>query len=214
MLKGHAQTPETRRRISRGLARYRRRRKILAKTEPRDLARLKNSGTVTPALRPLLTIASEESGDIINALGGPAQVTPQQRALVEDLAAAGIALRATLMLFLQGAEGDHAARIGALVSVRRASLVCLGLNRVEHEVQDLRDYMLSHDAQTPPSATNEDASDVLVVPAEITTDNGSGSQDSRDAASKARDNGGGDGSGSSAGQTFPAAHPNEGNDPC
>ncbi len=212
MLKGHPQTPKTRERISRGLARYRRRRKILAKTEPRDLARLKNSGTVTPALRPLLTIASEESGDIINALGGPAQVTPQQRALVEDLAAAGIALRATLMLFLQGAEGDHAARIGALVSVRRASLVCLGINRVEHEVPSLSDYLASKDAQTPASATNGDTFDAVVEPPENASEGATSSPDSRVGTFRPRDNGGGAGSGSSA--VLPRTVAHEGGEPC
>ena len=219
MLKGGTVTPKTRDRISRGLARYRRRQKILATVGPRDLTRLEQSGTVTPALRPLLKIAGEESADLIDALGGPDQVTPQQRALVEDLAAAGIVLRATLMQYVQGAEGSHAQRIGTLVSVRRASLMALGLDRVANEVQDLSAYMASKDAQNarkPHSDANANTSDAEVVEPESATSatSGSGTTDSRSPASIGRDDGSGGGSGSSAGSTPSAAHAPEGDDPC
>lgn len=146
-------SPEWRRRVSEGTKRalaLRRERKFL---RPRDYDRYRREGLVVPQLAPLVEIAEQEAAEIITALGGPDDLTPQRRVIVEDLAAVGIALRAQLMLFLSGAEGEHASRIGTLASVRRASLTALGLERREREI-DLQAYLTQRTAENRSGATN------------------------------------------------------------
>ena len=137
----HPQTPETRERIRHGLHRYHIRKRQQAKVKPRDLARLERTGVVTPALRPLIKIATEEAVDLSDALGGQDKITPQQRILIEDLCATGIALRAMQSLFLQGCgDPDLASKIGTLAGARRASLTTLGLERISKKL-DLSAYL-------------------------------------------------------------------------
>ena len=66
-------------RVSSGLRRHHERRRQEARVRPRDLDRLQASGSVAPSLRPLLAIAGEEAIELIAALGGPDQISPQRR---------------------------------------------------------------------------------------------------------------------------------------
>jgi hypothetical protein len=142
--KGQKDTAQTRERLSaaqsRAHARRRERNRALALVAPRDLERLRRTGTVAPALQPLLDIAATESLELADALGGPEYLSAQQRLLIEDMAAVGIALRATLAAFLQqpGGDAELASKIGTLAATRRASVALLGLQRVARDiVEDL-----------------------------------------------------------------------------
>jgi hypothetical protein len=137
---GKPHTSESRRRISRGLRRYHQRKREAARVRPRDLQRLRKSGTVSESLRPLLEIAEQESSELLEALGGVEHVSPQRRVLVEDAVAVGMVLRAELARYLQAGDADAGARVGSLANARRASLAALGLERHAREV-DLQAYL-------------------------------------------------------------------------
>jgi len=156
----HPQTLETREKIRHGLHRYHLRKRQLAEVKPRDLARLERTGVVARALRPLIAIATEEAEGLTIALGGPDRVTPQQRILIEDLCATGIALRACTALFLKEPDPDIASKIGTLTGARRSSLALLGLERHELDVPSLSEYLQAKSAsQDPAEATNADTPD-------------------------------------------------------
>ncbi len=61
---------ETRRRISHGLRRYNERKRLAARIRPRDLVRLRDSGSVAESLRPILDLAENEMAETIASLGG------------------------------------------------------------------------------------------------------------------------------------------------
>jgi hypothetical protein len=86
-------SPEWRARTGAGVRRANERRREAARVRPRDLQRLRRSGSVAPALRPLLDIAETEAVELMDSLGGPDRVTPQRRILVEDVTAVGMVLR-------------------------------------------------------------------------------------------------------------------------
>ena len=134
-------SPEWRERVSRGVKRGQHRRRERLRARPRDLDRLRSEGLVTESLRPLVAVAEEEAVEIFEALGGADRVTPQKRIIIEDLCAVGIALRGTLALFLQSNDPELASRIATLAGARRASLVALGLERLEKEI-DLKTYLV------------------------------------------------------------------------
>jgi hypothetical protein len=174
----HPQTPDARARISHGLKRYHDRQRKVAEVSPRDLRRLEKSGTVAEALRPLLPIAAEEAYELTEALGGPEAVSPQRRMIIEDLAAMGITLRATLALFLQSSDSELVSKISALASARRASLQALGLERISKEL-DLTTYLAQKAAENradgadgangdnpdaQPASTDEDTAGVATRP--------------------------------------------------
>jgi hypothetical protein len=149
---------EHRARISHGLRRYHELRREAAKLRPRDLDRLRSSGTVIPALRPLLDLADLDAQEIMTALGGLDDVSPMRRQLVEDVIALGIAMRATTAAYLQTGDGELASRLATLANARRQNLVTLGLEHTEREIT-LRDYLVSkgetpHNGASAASATN------------------------------------------------------------
>ena len=131
---------EWRQRVSRGAKRGIRRRKERLRTRPRDLERLRAEGLVTESLRPLAAIAEDECFDLIHALGGVDQITPQRRAIVEDVARVGLVLRAELARYVESRDPDCGARVGSLANSRRSSLVALGLERLEREI-NLKEYL-------------------------------------------------------------------------
>jgi len=140
-------SPEWRERVSAGLRRYHERRRKVAQVAPRDLARLARDGELAPSLRPLLPIAAEEAYELTEALGGLASVSPQRRAIIEDIVAVGIVLRATLARFLQTRDHELGSKVGTLASARRASLQALGLERVAKEL-DLSTYLAQKAAES------------------------------------------------------------------
>jgi hypothetical protein len=139
--KGQKHSAETRARLSaaqrRAHVRRLERSRALALVAPRDLERLRRSGTVAPALEPLLDIAATEALELAEALGGPEHLSAQQRLLVEDLAAVGLVLRAELATFLQTNDHELAARVGTLAGQRRTSVALLGLHRVALDLPEV-----------------------------------------------------------------------------
>jgi hypothetical protein len=128
-------------RISAGL--LRRAALTRAREQVTDLGilRLMRSGTGTlREMRPYLEGGAVESERLLAALGGAECVSPQRRVLLDDFVRTGVVLRAALARFVQTGDPECASRVGTLVSVRRASLVAIGLDehRVEH---DLGEYL-------------------------------------------------------------------------
>ena len=169
--RGDSCSPETRARLSRAGVRAWEKRREAARVRPRDLERLRRSGTVSESLRPLLEIAEEEAAELVSALGGPDEISPQRRAIVEDLVAVGVVLRAELTRFLQSGDPDAGARVGTLAGARRASLSALGLERRAREVFDptlpLTVEWATPDpegAQDTPDGTNGEARGSEVAP--------------------------------------------------
>jgi hypothetical protein len=146
--KGARHTPEA-------IERIRRRREEQterAKVRPRDLDQLRRSGTVSDALRPLLDAADTENAELLDAIGGDA-ASPQRRAILADVVRVGLILRGELARYLQSGEADAASRVGTLASTRRASLIAIGLDRVESGDVSLAEYIAQR--QTSVSATSE-----------------------------------------------------------
>ena len=156
-------SPEWRERVSRGVKRGQQRRRERLRARPRDLDRLRSEGLVSPALRPIVSIAEVEAAEIFEGLGGTDRVTPQKRIIIEDLCGVGIALRATLALFLQSNDPELASRIATLAGARRASLVALGLERLEKEI-DLKTYLAqrSESAEVAAGEANDSHDDAKV----------------------------------------------------
>ena len=105
---------------------------------PRDLQRLEREGVVAPQLAPIVAVAKAEGVEIAAALGGEeGDLTPQRRAMVEDLVACGIALRGTLQLYLQTHDSELASRIATLTNARKQVLQALGLERFAKQIDPL-----------------------------------------------------------------------------
>jgi hypothetical protein len=139
--KGRPHTAADRARISRGVLRELEVRRARESVAPADIrALLKPGGAVLPEMRPLLDLAAIEKEALSTGLGGVECMSPQRLALLDDFVRVGVVLRAALARFAQTADPECASRVGTLASVRRASLVAIGLDehRVEH---DLGEYL-------------------------------------------------------------------------
>lgn len=126
-------------RISRSNSRATTRRRSRNRVALQDVRRFRREGLVSPSMLPLAKIAEDEASAIISALGGEEAISEQERAIVEDFARVGVVLRAELGRYLAG-EHDAGVKVGTLASIRRSSLVALGLGRRSHEIQ-LEDYI-------------------------------------------------------------------------
>jgi hypothetical protein len=131
---------------------------------------------VTEQLRPFLAEATAECADVLEALGGVDRVSPQQRILAEDLARLGVAIRGTLAAYLKSEDPDLASRLGTLTGARRASLVVLGLERLEHEVPSLEAYLRAKARENRSDEAIEPGSDTL--PADAASSASRGNQGS------------------------------------
>ena len=120
--------------ISRGVRRALALKDEGAKLSPRDLGRLEKEGVIAPALAPIVAIGKAEGRELMVALGGEKEVSPQRRILIEDLVACGIGLRGVLQLFLQSHSAELASRIASLASARRQILSLLGLERFARQL--------------------------------------------------------------------------------
>ena len=160
---------------------------------PLDLVRLRRSGTVAESLRPYLAMAEAEAEALLDALGGPDNVSPQTRAIVDDVARVGLLLRALLARFAQsGGEGerdaDLASKVGTLVSVRRSSLAAVGLARVARDVS-LASYVAreyggnAEDRAGEPNGSGPESSVVVDVRSSAPADDGDESGDRPDPTS-------------------------------
>jgi len=134
-------TPQERERISRGLRRYFALRRQREKVLPSDLIALQRGATLRPVAAACLSAALVEAEALVEALGGPEEVTPQRRLLIDDLARAGALLRASCARALETeSDTDAASRVSALIGARARILGMLGLERVRREL-DLDGYL-------------------------------------------------------------------------
>ncbi len=114
---------------------------MAARIRPRDLARLRDSGSVAESLCPILDLAENEMAEIIDSLGGADAIPPTKRALIEDAVSVGVALRGELGRYLQSGDPDAASRVGTLAGARRQSLALIGLEPPKDEVPALDTYI-------------------------------------------------------------------------
>ena len=179
----HAQTDETKQKISHGLKRYYARRRAVTAVAPRDLARF-GRGLVTARLRPFLQAAEAECADVLESLGGADHVSAQKRVIAEDLARVGVVLRGTLAQYLRTEDPELASKVGSLASVRRGLVTVLGLERVSKEL-DLRAYLQQRSAEnrsgeaiaTDPDPKSAGAASSASVATDLTLERHSGANE-------------------------------------
>src|SRR5262245_56429224 len=107
---------ETRARIQRGTLRGLEMRRRKARVAPAELRELMRSGTVAPSMLPFVREAITEASRLTHALGGEAEISEQRAVLIQDIARAGLVLRAVIAAFLQQpvADPELASKIGTL----------------------------------------------------------------------------------------------------
>lgn len=142
------------------------RRKRLAKVAPAEVRALERGKAIaSPTLRLCAQRATEELAAWLDSLGGPDHVSPQRRSIAENASRISLLIHALVAQWLSGdADPELASRIGTLVGVHRASLVALGLDRVEHEVGDLRTYLATRSNQNASSSAPRKANGADVGP--------------------------------------------------
>jgi len=138
---GRGHSAEVKERIARGVRRFHERKRLAARIRPRDLRRLRESGTVAESLRPVMEIAEDEMSEIIASLGGIDAITPITRAVIEDAVSVGVVLRGELDHYLQARDSASGSRVGTLASVRRQAFALIGLEAKGGEPIDLSTYL-------------------------------------------------------------------------
>src|SRR5258706_6676191 len=101
MVKGYKHSPEALEKIRRARRCAAERRKRRLELEPRHLKALRAGESLHPLLAVVVDVARREHDELLHALGGPDLVTPQRRAILEDLVQVGIVLRSELMRYAQ-----------------------------------------------------------------------------------------------------------------
>jgi len=137
--RGSRHSVRSRESISRNLRRHHqlaRERAAITPVEIRDLGR---AGMIAPSLRIYALDAQREADGLTQALGGVDRVSEQRKALVQDVARAGLLVRALFANTLQSdvLDLEAVARISTLVSLRLKGLLALGLGRAEDGVNEL-----------------------------------------------------------------------------
>jgi len=147
-VKGQKHTPEARERIRYGTRRALAVKREQLRTRARDVAMLRSGRVpVSEAVLPHLEAAEAELAGFLDALGGADEVTPQRRAVLEDVARLGVALRSELARYAETRDPDCASRLSSLTTARRSGLAAVGLDRVTREVS-LHEYIAAR-AQEP-----------------------------------------------------------------
>src|SRR5262245_49596057 len=161
-MNGHPRTAEEKaehgRRTREGIARKRAQRRILVS----HLDSYRHAAAVHPSLMPAIRAAQEWIGDLVQALGGPSEITPQQQALLDQLAQAAVVRSAAFAAF--AADGNLASRalerFNGAANIERAGLQLLGLERRAKPVPTLREYLArqaAQDASGPTIAAQPDS---------------------------------------------------------
>src|SRR5262245_10163055 len=107
--RGSRHDQQTRENISRNKRRFherdgarREREREAMRLRPTDLVHFEGLGIVEERLLPLVALSGEEVALVLEAKGGEANITPQERILLDDLARLGVGMRAVMGLLLQG----------------------------------------------------------------------------------------------------------------
>jgi hypothetical protein len=86
-------------------------------------------------MRSLLALAAREVTELVEALGGVDQVSPQRLRLIEDFGISGALLGRELLAYLDDRDSEAASRVISLINSRRSSLTQIGLDA--HRVDEL-----------------------------------------------------------------------------
>ncbi len=101
-----------------------------------DVRRYRHMGVIPASMRPLVRLAEDELAAWVQDLGGPSEVSAQERAVLEDAARLGVILRAQVLRFMRSDGNDRHAATSATTAAatRRASLPAVGLGRRAREI--------------------------------------------------------------------------------
>lgn len=149
---GRRMTPELRAKYRRGALRARARQRALALVRPRDLDHLRRSGTVAKSVRPFLDAADLEAQALLVAYEGAPDsphhrpLSAPRRVLLEDAVRAGVIMRAELGRFVQAHDSEAGSRALTAMGHRRTILRELGLEALEHAVNDYAAALLAAEA--------------------------------------------------------------------
>ena len=111
------------------------------RSRPVELDRLKREGVVAAALVPVAEHHARVMEELIDQCGGPDEVTPARRILIEDTCKLGIALDAELGRFVQTEDPAALERVATLANSRRSNLMAAGLDRYVREAETLQAYL-------------------------------------------------------------------------
>ena len=136
---GRPHTPETRERISRGVRRALTVRAEQERLVPRLAAFRRRRGS-DPMMRALLDLAANEVVELVDALGGVDQISPQRLRLIEDIGISGVLLGRELLAYIDDRDGDAASRVVSLINSRRSSLAQVGLDVRKADPLDINAY--------------------------------------------------------------------------
>ncbi len=145
---GRPHTPETRERISKGVRRSLAVRAQQERLVPR-LAVFRRRRGSNPMMRTLLDLAANEVVELVDALGGVDQISPQRLRLIEDIGISGVLLGRELLAYIDDRDGDAAARVTALINSRRSSLAQVGLDVRKADELDVSSYAAAIEETKP-----------------------------------------------------------------
>ena len=120
---------EHRERISRGVRRAWERRRTREGVRPVHVDRWLRDGAVAPALVPILKTRAAQIEDMIADLGGPAEVTAMQRALLDGWLKAAVAADMEFARLAQGNADGTPQPLATFLNTVRAHLTSLGIER-------------------------------------------------------------------------------------
>ncbi len=136
---------EHRRRIGRGVKRFHERKREEARRRqplPRDLELWEAKGVVRPELHAVVNAARGEMLEVLDALGGENEVSPQRLALLREFVRLGVAGQLLMGLLLRDPDQSGlASRLATVASTRAKLLNLCGLDRATQDVPDLRQYL-------------------------------------------------------------------------
>ena len=110
-------------------------------------------------IRPVLMARADQAEDMVQALGGPDELTPQRRGLLDQWVQAQTIADCAFLIFARDGEiGARAVeRHTSATNTARNALIALGLGRHAHKVPDLESYLRERygpDAEDGAGATN------------------------------------------------------------
>jgi len=117
-------------------------RKRRAKVSPNDLRQAKQRGTVSPEIKLVLRGIEDELADLVDALGGLERLSPQRKAILDDVARAGLVAAVAGLRYVQEPDDADAAKLLLQAGAGRLrGLRALGLDRAERDVPSLGEYL-------------------------------------------------------------------------
>jgi hypothetical protein len=130
----------------------------------REMRRLRHSGTVAASLAPALEASFDEAGEIADALGGPANLTARQLALIRTYNRCAFVEAGASMRYAQAPDDLDAARLILAAGTAKRSV----LNQLRDEdaasVVTLSEYLDARSSADSPDTKPTDAADPQEAP--------------------------------------------------